>query len=376
MKYYSGKHPFNDSWKICFFLNCWNFFRFLKKKPPLPKKINSILVCNWANLGDVLLATSILAALKEKWPTAKIGFLTSPDSQVVLKNHPLINKIHTASNWKKETLFRPLATKIKIFLHSLISSKNPVIKEINQENYDLALDLHPFFPNCSYLLRKTNIPCLLEFDSARFQSAKSYTVNFPDKLSYLPNVYSAFLDALNISSKPLKPNFHFINTPPLKNQNYIVLHVGTTEERREWPIDHWKTLAKKLSSEGKTLVFTGQGKREQEAIHEISSSLPQCLNLCNKLDWNGFISVIKEAQFVISVNTVTVHLAALLNTPGIGLYIFTREPELWIPDYGSLHFFVHTGPHVYFSDPDFLKNRKNITELLDITPDVVFSFLK
>jgi ADP-heptose:LPS heptosyltransferase len=380
MKYFSGIHPFHAHWKVCLFLACYNFFCFFRKKklPPQPEKINSLLVCNWANLGDVLLATSIIPALKEHWPEAKIGFLTSPTSRVVLENHPLIYRIHIAYSWKQRALFQPLLVQIGIFLHSLIFPNDLVIKEIEKENYDLAIDLHPFFPNCSYLLSKTSIPYFLEFDSAKFHAPRSCTIDFPGKLDYLPRMYSFFLHALNISHHPLKPCFHFTNTSPLKDQEYVVFHLGTTEERREWSTHHWKTLAQKLSSEGKLIVFTGKGKREQKAIKEVSSSLYpiQFINLCDQLDWNGFVSVIKEATAVISVNTITVHLAALLDTPGVGLYLFTREPELWLPDYGSLHFLVQEGPKIYFSDPSFLKNRKNTTGLPDITPEDVFSCFK
>ncbi len=374
------KHPkyFSTSWKVRGLLGCYHFFRFFRKKPPLLQsdKIKNILICNWAHLGDVLLSSSIIPALKERWPEAKIGFLASPASKIVLDGHPLIHKIHTASTWKQGMLHRSIFVQIGIFLRSLIFVNHSLIKEISQEHYDLAIDLHPFFPNCSFFLRKTNIHCFVQFSSAGLHPSRSYLVDFPDQLGYLPGMYSLLLQALNIPSQSLRPCIHFTNTSPLKGQDYIVLHMGTTAVSKEWPIHHWITLASKLVSEGMTIVFTGKGAREAKAIQEVTAFLPHFINLCDKLDWNDFISVIQEAQTLISVDTVAIHLAAYLNTPSIGLYFATPHPELWFPDYGSTHFLIKKDPYIYLSDPSFLKNFPNTTELDEITPEHVLACLE
>ncbi|MFS8564238.1 MAG: glycosyltransferase family 9 protein [Rhabdochlamydiaceae bacterium] len=346
---------------------------FRKKHTPLPpEKVNSILICNWANLGDVLLATSIIPALKEKWPQAKIGFLTSPTSKIVLQDHPLIDTVHIASNWKQRVLNASFFRRFLTFLHICISSNTLFIEEIKNQYYDLAIDTHPFFPNCSYILRKARIPYFLEFSSAGLHLPQTCAIDFPKKLEYLPKMYCSLLQALNIAPQPLNPCFHFTHTSPLKGQEYIVLHMGTTEVRREWSTGHWITLARTLAQEGKTIVFTGQGKREAKAIQEVTSFLPHFINLCDQLNWSEFISVIKDAKTLISVNTVSVHLAAYLGTPCIALYFATYHPELWMPDYGSIHFLIEENSHVYLSDASFFKQRKNITQVAKITPQDVY----
>lgn len=351
------------------------FFFFRKKPLRPPEKVTSILICNWASFGDVFLSTAILPPLKKKWPDIRIDFLTSPASKIVIENHPLINKIYTSINWKPQNSALPLLFRLAVFLKHLITSDKALLKEINANQYDLAIDLNPFFPNCCYsLLRKTNIPYLLEFSSAGCYSPFSCAIDFPEKLGYLPKMYSCLLQKLNIPPSPLKPCIAFLETSPLKN--YIVLHIGTKETQKEWPISQWKTLAQKLSCEEFTLVFTGKGEREQKAIKEISSSLPNTINLCDKLNWNEFASVLKGAEAIISVDTVTVHLAAAFDAPIIGLYFATKHIELWMPDYGKAHFLVQETPNLYLSNPSFFQDRPDVTVLDNITPHDVYSCLK
>ena len=369
----ASKHPryFTGSWKIRFFLYLHAFFLFFRKKPPLfqPEKIKKILICNWATLGDILVVTSVLPALKQKWPDAKIGFLTSPDSKIAIENHPLIDKIHVASPWKQEAIRRSLFARLRLVLHGLKFKYASLIQDLTRENYDLAIDFHPFFPNVSCILKEIPIPYVVTFSSAGFHPPHSYTVNFPEKLGYLPKMYSHLLGSLGIEGKSLKPCFYFIEAPPIIDQGYIILHGGTTEERREWRLDHWKSLASKLSSEGFKIVFTGKGAREQEVIAAISAVCPGSINLCNQLDWNGFLSVIKNAQAIISVNTVTVHLAAALGTPVLGLFLSTAYLELWLPDSGACSFLIQDTHMAYLSDPSFLTNHPKAHVVSEITPE-------
>lgn len=377
MKKKSHSRYFTDSLKVRLLLSLYDGLTFFRKKPkPIESNnIQKILVCNWATLGDVILSTSILPWLKQKWPDAKIDFLTSPNSQVALENHPLINKVYTALNWKVDALKSSILSQIRLLLQSLTSKYSSLISHLKKENYDLAIDLHPFFPNTSCILKSLNIPHIVTFDSAGFHPLHAHVVSFPKTLRYLPHMYAHLLHSIGIEASYLKPCFYFKKSPQIPKE-FIIFHVGTTEKAREWNISYWKSLAKKLSSEGFKIVFTGQGKREQEAILDISSHVPDALNLCNLLDWSDFLSFIQEAQMVISVNTVTIHLAAALKTPILGLFLATKYLELWLPEETHCHFLIQDSDCAYLSDPSFLKNHPKVDVVLKITPEKVYSSFK
>jgi len=55
--------------------------------------VNKILVIKLRAIGDVLISTSVLPNLKNKFPNAEIHFLTEPQSGVLLKYNPFIDKL-------------------------------------------------------------------------------------------------------------------------------------------------------------------------------------------------------------------------------------------------------------------------------------------
>ena len=91
----SGGHDFHDFNKQYFF-NKWvdsgEIDKYVKAKRHLKlTKVSKILVQRKAANGDVLVATSVLPGIKEKYPEAKIDFYTvCPD---VLKDNPYIDEI-------------------------------------------------------------------------------------------------------------------------------------------------------------------------------------------------------------------------------------------------------------------------------------------
>jgi len=64
--------------------------------PAASRTPRRILVANTAHLGDLVLATSVLPALKSAHPEAEIGFLCGGWNQPLAEGHPLV-RASTAS---------------------------------------------------------------------------------------------------------------------------------------------------------------------------------------------------------------------------------------------------------------------------------------
>ncbi len=84
-----------------------------------------ILLVHTAFLGDVVLATSFIKAVKSAFPLSKIDMLVTPANQNVLENNPFLSKVLT---------FDKKNGKVKAFACT--------VKEIRKEGYDLAFLLH------------------------------------------------------------------------------------------------------------------------------------------------------------------------------------------------------------------------------------------
>ena len=292
------------------------------KKPP------KILLCCQASLGDVLLASSIAPSIRAKWPKAEIGFLCTKESSAILKMQREIDYIHEAPRWliPGKGKFYNLYS---LFFHNLMIYPRIVLM-IKRVNYDLSLELHPFFPNSLPLMKKAKIPRRMAFNAGGYDVWITDLVPFP-KARYLPYLYEELLRPLDVKIKNPKANLLL----PLKKiqlpKQYIVLHVGTSDPRKEWSSLEWRALAEGLLRQGFNVVFTGKGNRDHGLIKEAFLGLSG-LVLCDQLEVDQLALVIKQAQAVISIDSLPVHLASLFEIPFIALYLYSESLELWLPE--------------------------------------------
>jgi ADP-heptose:LPS heptosyltransferase len=107
-------------------------------------------------------------------------------------------------------------------------------------------------------------------------------------------------------------------------KDYIVFHPGVSEEKRKYPVDNWITLGKLVANTGLPILLTGTAK-ESELTRAIATGIGNnAFDMAGRLTTGEFIALTDEAAAVVSVNTVTIHIAAARQTPVIVLYALTN----------------------------------------------------
>lgn len=102
---------------------------------------------------------------------------------------------------------------------------------------------------------------------------------------------------------------------------FIILHPGVSEPKREYPLELWGRLARKLIEQtGLTLLLTGAAGEGEicEFIRKQAGTF--AVNGCGQFNVEEFAAVIEQAAVVVSVNTGTVHLATAMQRPVVVLY--------------------------------------------------------
>ena len=98
---------------------------FVKRGRPLPDSIDfssrKYLFVRQDRIGDVLVSTPLIHALKDKYPNATVDFLLSSNNHFVLENEPLVRK-----RW----IYR-----------KTIASALEILKAIRKEKYDFVIGL-------------------------------------------------------------------------------------------------------------------------------------------------------------------------------------------------------------------------------------------
>ena len=141
----------------------------------------------------------------------------------------------------------------------------------------------------------------------------------------------------------------------LVSKPYIVLHPwasGTQFAMREWPLNSWLELGKRLVSAGYAIVITGgpdDKKRAADLVKKLNTSLASAklsvrkasnlddplasvpiISVAGSANWIETAQLLNQAEAVVAVNTGTMHLAAILGRPLIALHGPTN-PARWGP---------------------------------------------
>lgn len=110
---------------------------------------------------------------------------------------------------------------------------------------------------------------------------------------------------------------------------WLVLHAGVSEEKRAYPLENWIAVASKLISElGYQVLFTGS-KGEAALTESLAAQTGTgAFSLGGKLSLEGFMALIQKAPLLLTVNSGPAHIAAAFKTPVVVLYALTNPQHL------------------------------------------------
>ncbi len=318
---------------LYFFLKCIDFFFRFFYKPnnnPIYTKPQKILLSNIAHLGDVFIATSVVPVLKSAFPDCKIGFVCGHWAQDIVRNNPMIDRMHFVDHWK---LNRSDISLFKKVLH-YFKTKRQAVKDIKQEKYDIAIDLYYYFPNSIYFFYKANIPNRIAYSSGGFKPFLTHFLDWKNENKHVSLYHLELLKFLSIDQKHYSKQKSVICEKILpKNKiqkDYVIFHIGAGDADKEWSLDKWEKLKNTMLSRGYKVLFTGKGQKENEKINQIIQNDKNCVNLCDKLDYLNLVSVIKNTKIVICVDSLVSHIASSLNIPTVVIFSGVNNIYHWV----------------------------------------------
>ena len=211
-----------------------------------------------------------------------------------------------------------------------IKKRYSLFKLLRKQYYDIVLD--PIGPNeCTTNVFMSRVLCADEkitmIDLSKGKSMcpkwlynRIYDTVYINKKSNLSliNYYAEFIRDLGI--KNFKVKFEHIDSPKLRiklpKYYYIVFPSASTKLKR-WPIERYAEIIKRINAKTNlTLLFCGT-KSDYDSIYELKSRIKGIpfVDIVGKTSLMEFISVIKNAQFVITNDTSTYHIAVTNEVP-------------------------------------------------------------
>lgn len=310
---------------------------------PMPRRV---LVAAGGHLGDAVIATTLLPLLRKALPEAQVGMLAPSWCAPVLAGHPGVARFHAVDHWFLDRSGDTLPA--RWLRHRRTSAR--ALAEIRAAGYDLAIDLYPYFPNAAALLWRAGIPARVGFASGGLGPLYTTALEWTDggrhtaerhaqllRAALDPGAAGAGSLALAYDMPPIPPAasdrvLRLLASHGAGPREYIVMHPGSGNAAKDWPIESWRQVAAAVAAGGTRIVLTGAGAREQQQARALAAGAPvPPIDLAGRLDWDEFRAVLAHARAVVTVDTVAAHLAAAAARPVIVIMSAAGNPAHWRP---------------------------------------------
>jgi ADP-heptose:LPS heptosyltransferase len=278
-----------------------------------------ILICCWAHLGDVVAVLPLLQFLSNNPRIGQIGLLVGSWSKCITSDLSFISNVHYLDHFLLDRGERTKIEKIRRYF----ARQKGVVKEIKECGYDASLDLFPVVPSTHRLTWKARIPVRIGFYSCGLGTYLTHPFQWPPGDEYILTKQLKLLHPILGIDAPeglpaVYPCFVPSNSADHRltaERRYVLMHMGVGDYR-SWPLAKWLELGRALKQRRRDIVFTGAKGREAEMAADVARQLG-ALSLAGALSWNEFVTLVANSAVVISVDTVTGHLAACFSIPSI-----------------------------------------------------------
>jgi ADP-heptose:LPS heptosyltransferase len=298
-------------------------------------------------MGDMILTLPVIQGIKQKNPQATIHVVASQKNLKICRQFSLIDKIYEKSNSS--------------------SAFNNLTKSISTEKYDYYFAFSPgwfglflgFFSKSKF---KSSLILKSRYKSNLF--SKIWQIIFSKiffSLSLVLNRFKSLHSRENIhqtnvmmdvvlksglaTSENIKPEFKFKNVFTLeKDKPVCVIHLSSKWINKYYSEDHFEELLKSLKDKNLSIYLTSD-ETTKNKFSKIFDTYPVVddpnnllnnmveISICNNFNFENWISLINQADYVITPESGCTHIASLTNCKLAVLYDSDNSPKSIMHEY-------------------------------------------
>ncbi len=292
----------------------------LRRITVLPQnEIQRILFLRHDRIGDMVLSTAALKALKRGYPKATLTVLASERSYEILKHNPHVDEILI---YKRISWF---------------------IKEIRPLRYDLVID-----PFVTHELKQALLTYLsggkyrIGFDAA----GREVFFNVRGPLASEPKLMvEHLLDLAELAGgvrKGCEPEV-FLHDKEIEqaiealakkginsNKLTIGIHPGAHYSSQRWPAERFGAVARRILEQGETKIILLGSRDEEVLLNDVKKIAGGGIQIFSSLKLRELMALINRCDLLVCNNSGPMHIATALKVPTVSLIGPTVSP-LWLP---------------------------------------------
>jgi heptosyltransferase-1 len=287
-----------------------------------------ILIVRLSALGDVVMASGLIAALRSVHPQAHLAWLVEPAAAPLLRGHPQLDQLIV---WPRAQWLRWWRERRWGELRRAWSALRA---ELRVAHFDLALDAQGLLKSGLWC-RLSGAPrriSLLGREGSAWLATERLAPPRPEPTP-MGWEYRALARHLGASEAAFRPAVALTEAAREGARaalaragvgaRYAVLAPFTTRPQKHWFDERWAALAADLAQQGLVPVMLG-GPDDAAAAHRIAALAPRLVDLAGALRLDESAAVIAGAQLLVGVDTGLTHIGSACGVPTLALFGSTR----------------------------------------------------
>jgi heptosyltransferase-2 len=284
------------------------------RKPITPQKF---LIVRRGGLGDILMATPLLRALREHFPLAKVYVLASKQAVPGLHGYRWVDQIFEVPTSLRDWM--------------------PLLRELRKERIDTAFVLHRFFV-ASLVAVLAGIPQRLGFEwknhgftltgSIPFSPARSQMLQIGQLLTLLGKPAADATMEFMVNENAIRcarevlagwgrdPDKPLVGIHPGGGET-----AGSSDLTRRWLPERFGQLADLLAQRNGVQVVMLQGPEDELFVKEALKNMKRRpLGIAAGLPLGVFAALVKECGVVVANDSGPMHIAAAQKVPVVAVF--------------------------------------------------------
>lgn len=302
---------------------------------------NRILIARTDRIGDVILSTPVIKALRDAYPNAYIAMMAAPQAREIVEGNPYLDDVIIYDKDKKH----------KSWYRFFKFAQN-----LKKKRFDLAVILHP--ANRVHLLtflagirrrvgydRKLGFLLTDRIKHTKQSGAKhevEYNLDLLKSLGIQAKDKSLFMPIKEEAQKWVEDLFRQEGISPA--DKLLVIHPGASCPSKIWPAERFAEAADKLAKKyGFKILLVAGPKDIGVADKVIKAGHNPLINLSGRTSVAQLAALFKRCRLLISNDSGPVHIASAVGTPVISIFGRAQaglNPRRWGP-VGIMDRFLH-----------------------------------
>ena len=290
--------------------------------------VKTALFLKTKNIGDSVILTSSIAALPKTFKYVDVVCL--PESEPIFKMNPRVRDIFVIPRHLKG--LQKLSAYYKIF------------KKLISNHYDFLAQFSVDWRG-AFLARLLNVDLSVAREASRRGSFWHQSFDVITPVEDNKPVAEQDVDLLRVSDlyqKKDAPSYQlevphknqlkikkWLHAQNISKNKLIVIHASSRWKFKEIPVNTWATIIDALKSKKMHVVLSGSKDdlKTNQAISDLCQSAPI---LTNNFSIEDTAALYKEADLVVTIDSMSTHLASAMDTPVISIFGPTNDLN-WRP---------------------------------------------